>query len=163
MSSRGNQTRLRPPGKGEFAKRTQRYTDKAGRLYILPTKSDPILESYSNLHQISPNAYDRELRRGLSFDPRKDSVKLLGNVILYVQLPTLSRAAFNSIADDRDDPVWFPQPEGLARTQEESTLTLFDSNTGRRYTGSVERVVADRRSRRGHVFLRDVSADDDSL
>lgn len=148
--------KLAIPGRGEFKKRNNRYVDSAGRMYILPTQEDAKFVEYSRIGIIGEANYERELRRGLSFDSDRDVQKLGKRVMLYFQLPPVTTDSASTLGMSTE-PIGMPVPYANARNESERTLILRDVNTGDVYTARIDSTQAQRRDRRGFVLLSDVN------
>lgn len=142
------------PTKRDFRNRGTRYEDQQGRVYILASKDDPNFLHQVRLGVVDEESYDRQLRRGLAFDPNEEIRELTSRVLMYVQLPPPVGRVATPIERQR---IQMPVPYSMAKSDAEKTVILREIATNRYYEARVDRVHAKRRGTRGTILLSSVT------
>jgi hypothetical protein len=147
----------RLPTRAEFSSRHARYVDAQGRTYVLPRSDDPLFVREVEMRKADPGNYERELRRGLEFNPVAEVRELTSRVMMYVQLPPPVGAVAQRVTHAPTEGLYAPIPKLHARTRDEYRLLLRDTNTGQMYEAEVEESHFKRRAKSGFVLLAHVS------
>jgi len=143
------------PTRADLARQQRRLTDAQGRIYYLPLPSDPMYADIVSRGEVRESndwtTFERELSRGLEFNPTDPALKLGENLMLYVQCNKKTRLVDRH--GQRLDPL--PAPRGTPGDTGQP-LILNDAKTGHTYQAKVDAAYRDGRSKRGIVRLTNV-------
>ena len=150
------------PSRKAFRKRQNRFIDTAGRTYVLPTQNDPIFTKFARSGDVDYENYERDLRKGLAFDPLREIKDLTSRVMMYIKLPTPTQSAeFKQNLQNRgiEQYITSLDKDGTQFPNVSNTKPIILKNelTGVYYEAYVKQVQAKRRDKRGFVILQRVA------